>query len=78
MAGQATLVEEIASTIAQLAQRDIRSASQRDRKGAGSFLAFQRLYLASGGVNFDRSRAVQPKPRKPGQGFVSQDLPVAN
>ena len=46
-------------------------------KGAGPFLAFQRLYLASGGVNFDRSRAVQPKPRKPGQGFVSQDLPIA-
>src|SRR6516162_364447 len=34
-----------------------------------SFLAFQRLYLDPGGVNFDRSRAVQPKPRKPGQGL---------
>ena len=34
--------------------------------------------LLIGGVNLDRSRAVQPKPRKPGQGFVSQDLPVAN
>ena len=42
-----------------------------------SFLAFQRLYLDPGGVNFDRSRAVQPKPRKPGQKLRPPGPPVA-
>jgi quercetin dioxygenase-like cupin family protein len=45
--------------------------NRENAKGAGPFLAFQRLYLAAGGVNFDRSQAVQPKPRKPGQGASS-------
>jgi hypothetical protein len=39
-------------------------------KGAGPLPAFQRLYLASGVANLDRSGMVQPKPRKPGQGLI--------
>ena len=43
-------------------------------EGAGQFPAYQRLYLALGGVNRDRSRAVQPQPREPTEDLISQDL----
>ena len=47
-----------------------------DERGAGPLLDFQRLYLASGGINLDRSRAAPPRTRKPGRGFIPQDLPL--
>jgi len=53
-----------------------RATLGEDEIGAGPLLDFQRLYLASGGINLDRSRAAPPRTRKPGRGFIPQDLPL--
>src|SRR6516162_2021766 len=51
-----------------------RATVGEDEMGAGPLLDFQRLYLASGGINLDRSRAAPPRTRKPGRGFIPQEV----
>jgi hypothetical protein len=45
-----------------------------DERGAGPFLHFQRLYLASGGIHLDRSRV--HRRGNPRRGFIPQNLPL--